>query len=139
MRLAMPTIESTEGSFFNERTTLVPTLPVAPVTTTFIASGTTRPGGGSNNARATSQRAVGFLSVASKRGTIIVLQLALRSGAVEPLQVQATSEPRAFRLVGELDLTSVQALLVIDGLSPQGDVQLDLAGLCSSTEQDWIS
>lgn len=48
---------------------------------------------------------------------------------MELLQVQGTSEPRAFRLVGELDLSGVQALLVIEGLSPHGDVQLDLAGL----------
>lgn len=45
------------------------------------------------------------------------------------LQVQETSEPRAYRLMGELDLSSVQALLVVEGLTPHGDVQLDLAGL----------
>jgi len=48
---------------------------------------------------------------------------------VELLQVQETSEPREFRLVGELDLSTVEVLLVVERLTPSGDVTLDLAEL----------
>lgn len=48
---------------------------------------------------------------------------------MELFQIQQTANQRAFKLIGELDLSSSQALAALENLLPNGDVHLELADL----------